>query len=176
MKNSQKIREKLTFMNFSGFFHEFFANILQILIFHEFFVNFSQIFRKFFTNISQIFCDRPREESVTDSSRGLPQKFREGWFFANFLRIFHEFFANVSRMFCKFFANFSRQTTWRVRKWSKGIAIFIGTNGLFTWSVAKISRKIHEKFVKNLRIIHEFFANISRIFHELFVTDHVKCS
>ena len=76
VKNSQKIREKLTFVNFSGFFHKFFANISQILIFreffanisrifHEYFTNISQIFRKFFANISRIFCDRPREESVS---------------------------------------------------------------------------------------------------------------
>jgi len=75
----QKIREKLTFANFSGLFHKFFANILQILIFRDFFVNFSrifckffanisQIFRKFFTNILRIFRDRPREESVTYKS------------------------------------------------------------------------------------------------------------
>ena len=80
VKNSRKIRKnrkKLTFANFSAFFHEceyfanfnfsrifceFFANFSRI--FREYFTNISQIFRKFFANISRIFCDRPREESV----------------------------------------------------------------------------------------------------------------
>ena len=50
VKYSRKIREKLTFVNFSGFFHEFFANILQILIFREYFANISRIFHEYFAN------------------------------------------------------------------------------------------------------------------------------
>ena len=87
-KNLQKICEKLTFANFSGFFHEFFANFAWILIFRKFFANFLQIFHEFFTNFSQIF--------------------RKYFTNFNFSRIFRDYFATISRIFREYFTNISR--------------------------------------------------------------------
>ena len=69
-KNLRKIRKKIEKNQNLLIFHDFFTNFSRILIFCDFFAIFSQIFRKFFAYFSRIFRK----------------------FFAYFSRIFREFF------------------------------------------------------------------------------------
>ena len=69
-KNLRKNRKKIAKNQNLLIFHDFFTNFSRILIFCDFFAIFSQIFRKFFAYFSRIFRK----------------------FFAYFSRIFREFF------------------------------------------------------------------------------------